>query len=317
MLRRTLGARHLCTPDRTTTHFGFRTVDESDKERLVGNVFDSVASNYDVMNDLMSAGIHRAWKDSFVRMLGVGAQSSANLQVLDVAGGTGDIAFRIADELSTHPAATSRSVHEDEQARVVVCDINKQMLDEGRQRAAKLDPSRTAGWPRMDWIVADAQKLPFDDASFDVYTIAFGIRNVTRIPEALSEVRGSPRLARPAHSHATGTAPTPAPARWRQAHRVLRPGGRFLCLEFSRVNNALLREAYRQYSFHVIPKIGGLVANDAASYQYLVESIQRFPPQEDFAQMLRDAGLRHVSHSSLTGGIVAVHSGIKIGGGTR
>lgn len=286
MLRRTLGARHLCTPDRTTTHFGFRTVDESDKERLVGNVFDSVASNYDVMNDLMSAGIHRAWKDIFVRMLGVGAQSSANLQVLDVAGGTGDIAFRIADELSTHPAATS--VHDDEQARVVVCDINKQMLDEGRQRAAKLDPSRTASWPRMDWIVADAQKLPFDDASFDVYTIAFGIRNVTRIPEALSE-----------------------------AHRVLRPGGRFLCLEFSRVNNALLREAYRQYSFHVIPKIGGLVANDAASYQYLVESIQRFPPQEDFAQMLRDAGLRHVSHSSLTGGIVAVHSGIKIGGGAR
>jgi len=200
--------RGLCTTaSKRTTHFGYRTVDETDKERLVGNVFDSVASNYDVMNDLMSAGVHRAWKDSFVRMLGVGAHSSANLQMLDVAGGTGDIAFRIADELAGHPVS-SQSAHADERARVVVCDINKQMLDEGRRRAEKLSPNRTAGWPKMDWIVADAQRLPFDDQSFDVYTIAFGIRNVTRIHEALNE-----------------------------AHRVLRPGGRFLCLEFSQATS--------------------------------------------------------------------------------
>ena len=220
--------RGLCAASRPTTHFGYRTVDEADKERLVGNVFDSVASNYDVMNDLMSAGIHRAWKDSFVRMLGVSAQSSANLQMLDIAGGTGDIAFRIADELAAHPAS-SRSGEPDERARLVVSDINKQMLDEGQRRAEKLSPSRTAGWPKLEWVVADAMRLPFDDESFDVYTIAFGIRNVTRIPDALAE-----------------------------AHRVLRPGGRFMCLEFSQVTNPLLREAYKQYSFNVIPKIGGL-----------------------------------------------------------
>ena len=204
--------RGLCTASRPTTHFGYRTVDEADKERLVGNVFDSVASNYDVMNDLMSAGVHRAWKDSFVRMLGVSAQSSANLQMLDIAGGTGDIAFRIADELAAHPVS-SQSANPDERARVVVSDINKQMLDEGQRRAEKLSPSRTGGWPKLEWVVADAMKLPFDDESFDVYTIAFGIRNVTRIPDALAE-----------------------------AHRVLRPGDRFMCLEFSQVTNPLLRE---------------------------------------------------------------------------
>ena len=231
-LLRPAARRALCTSSSSarTTHFGYRTVPEDDKERLVGHVFDSVASNYDVMNDLMSAGIHRAWKDSFVRMLGVSAQGSANLQMLDIAGGTGDIAFRIADELAAHPAS-SRSGEPDERARVVVSDINKQMLDEGQRRAEKLSPSRTAGWPKLEWVVADAMRLPFDDESFDVYTIAFGIRNVTRIPDALAE-----------------------------AHRVLRPGGRFMCLEFSQVTNPLLREAYKQYSFNVIPKIGGLVA---------------------------------------------------------
>ena len=192
MLSGTLRRRLCTTASRSTTHFGYRTVDETDKERLVGNIFDSVASSYDVMNDLMSAGVHRAWKDSFVHMLGVGAQSSANLQMLDVAGGTGDIAFRIADGLAAHPVS-SQSTNVDERARVVVCDINKQMLDEGQRRAERLDPSRTAGWPGMEWVVADAQQLPFDDQSFDVYTIAFGIRNVTRIHEALSEVPPPPQ----------------------------------------------------------------------------------------------------------------------------
>ena len=274
--------RGLCAASRPTTHFGYRTVDEADKERLVGNVFDSVASNYDVMNDLMSAGIHRAWKDSFVRMLGVSAQSSANLQMLDIAGGTGDIAFRIADELAAHPAS-SRSGEPDERARVVVSDINKQMLDEGQRRAEKLSPSRTAGWPKLEWVVADAMRLPFDDESFDVYTIAFGIRNVTRIDAAL-----------------------------REAHRVLRPGGRFLCLEFSKVTNPLLRAAYEKYSFSVIPEIGRAVASDAASYQYLVESIQKFPDQEAFAAKIGDAGFAAVTHTNLTAGVVAVHSGVKL-----
>ena len=167
--------RGLCAASRPTTHFGYRTVDEADKERLVGNVFDSVASNYDVMNDLMSAGIHRAWKDSFVRMLGVSAQSSANLQMLDIAGGTGDIAFRIADELAAHPAS-SRSGEPDERARLVVSDINKQMLDEGQRRAEKLSPSRTAGWPKLEWVVADAMRLPFD-------------AELTRTPRGLRWVR--------------------------------------------------------------------------------------------------------------------------------
>jgi len=192
------GARRaLCTSSSrsSTTHFGYRTVDEDDKERLVGHVFSSVASNYDVMNDLMSGGVHRLWKDSFVRMLGVPSQGRASgMQVLDVAGGTGDIAFRIADQLQA-PAGgasgTAEPADADEQARIVVSDINKQMLDEGQRRAAALDPQRTSRWPRMEFVVANAQELPFEDESFDAYTIAFGIRNVTRISEALEEVRGA------------------------------------------------------------------------------------------------------------------------------
>ena len=166
---------------------------------------------------------------------------------------------------------------------MVVSDINKQMLDEGQRRAEKLSPSRTAGWPKLEWVVADAMRLPFDDESFDVYTIAFGIRNVTRIDAAL-----------------------------REAHRVLRPGGRFLCLEFSKVTNPLLRAAYEKYSFSVIPEIGRAVASDAASYQYLVESIQKFPDQEAFAAKIGDAGFAAVTHTNLTAGVVAVHSGVKL-----
>mmetsp|Transcript_36884 Transcript_36884/g.61091 ORF Transcript_36884/g.61091 Transcript_36884/m.61091 type:complete len:293 (-) Transcript_36884:288-1166(-) len=279
-----------------STHFGYRTVPEADKERLVGHVFDSVAGNYNLMNDLMSAGVHRLWKDTFVHMLGVQAMKKLDLQVLDVAGGTGDIAFRLAEQISLLPTASSAAhagrqpctkdpdPYEPDGPRIVVSDINKTMLEVGRQEAAKLHRGgRAPNWPRMEWVVADAQQLPFEDCSFDVYMIAFGIRNVTRIEEAL-----------------------------REAHRVLRPGGRFMCLEFSRVTNPLLRAAYEQYSFQAIPRIGAVVAKDRASYQYLVESIQRFPDQETFSRLISSSGLRCVQHTNLTFGVVAIHSAIKL-----
>jgi len=270
-----------------TTHFGYSTVPEDDKERLVGHVFDNVASRYDVMNDVMSAGVHRVWKDTLVSMLGAHVPGCANLQVLDVAGGTGDIAFRIAHELAQAASATaSAAAAADggiEPARIVVSDINPNMLAEGRRRAEQMASLSAPSAPRLEWVTADARQLPFDDNTFDLYTIAFGIRNVTRIDEAL-----------------------------REAHRVLRPGGRFLCLEFSHVTNPVLAAVYEKYSFGVIPKMGELIASDRASYQYLVESIRKFPKQEDFAQMLRDAGLRAVTYTNLTSGCVAIHSGFKL-----
>lgn len=296
----TTSVRALCTAASSssstekTTHFGFKTVAEDDKERLVGNVFHNVASRYDVMNDVMSAGVHRVWKDTLVGMLWPRAPSNANLQVLDMAGGTGDIAFRIADELAKNPAAAGRSptssaaaaaAADEEPARIVVCDINPSMLAEGRARAELLPDSPTR--PRLEWVTADARQLPFDDCSFDVYTIAFGLRNVTKIDEALAE-----------------------------AHRVLRPGGRFLCLEFSQVTNPLLAAAYDAYSFKIIPAMGELVANDRASYQYLVESIRKHPKQEALAQMMRDAGMRSVTYTNLTFGSVAIHSGFRLPGGS-
>jgi 2-methoxy-6-polyprenyl-1,4-benzoquinol methylase len=262
-----------------TTHFGYQTVPEEEKERLVGHVFESVASQYDLMNDVMSAGVHRLWKDTMVGMIGAQALGADRLQVLDVAGGTGDIAFRIANDVAASAAAANRApsptseADDDEAARIVVCDINPHMLAEGRRRAEQLPPK--AHRPRLEFVTADARKLPFDDCSFDVYTIAFGIRNVTVIEEALAEAR-----------------------------RVLRPGGRFLCLEFSHVTNPLLAAVYEKYSFNVIPAMGELVASDRASYQYLVESIRNFPKQEVFAQMMRDAGLRAVTHTNLTFGTV-------------
>ena len=259
----------------------------------MGHVFNNVASRYDVMNDFMSAGIHRVWKDTMVSMLGVRSLGRANLQVLDVAGGTGDIAFRIAHEMS-HAHASAQTVagasdapeamsRDDEEPRIVVTDINSTMLAEGRRRAEQMPSLSSAAMPRLEWVTSDARRLPFADGSFDVYTIAFGIRNVTRIEEAL-----------------------------REAHRVLRPGGRFLCLEFSRVTNPLLAAAYDKYSFNVIPAMGELVASDRASYQYLVESIRRHPDQETFAQMMRDAGLRGVSYTNLTFGVAAIHSGFRL-----
>ncbi|KAF6080838.1 coenzyme Q5, methyltransferase [Phyllostomus discolor] len=216
-----LGARLLSQEKRASeTHFGFETVSEEEKGGKVYQVFESVAKNYDVMNDMMSLGIHRIWKDLLLWKM----HPFPGTQLLDVAGGTG-----------------------------------------------------------LAWVLGDAEELPFDDDKFDVYTIAFGIRNVTHVDRALQE-----------------------------AHRVLKPGGRFLCLEFSQVNNPLVSRLYDLYSFQVIPVLGEVIAGDWKSYQYLVESIRRFPCQEEFKEMIEDAGFQKVTYESLTSGIVAIHSGFKL-----
>ncbi|KAI3662246.1 hypothetical protein MP638_001443 [Amoeboaphelidium occidentale] len=214
---------------KNTVDFGYKTVPEDEKEKLVAKVFSNVSSKYDIMNDFMSAGIHRCWKDRFISVL----QPTADMKLLDVAGGTGDIAFRFIDE-----ARNSAHTDEEYSANVTVCDINQDMLNVGMQRAQKRGFTST----EMQWVCGNAEQLPFEDETFDAYTIAFGIRNVTNIQKALNE-----------------------------AHRVLKKNGRFLCLEFSHINNPLLRQAYDTYSFNVIPLIGQVVANDRASYEYLVE----------------------------------------------
>lgn len=241
-----------------TTHFGFKTVDKQEKASLVRGVFSSVASRYDIMNDLMSAGVHHLWKDRMVALLPKGGK------LLDVAGGTGDISFRYLKKSPTSP--------------IIVCDINQAMLAKGRDRA--IDRTILKG---MEWVCGDAESLPFPSMSFDYYTIAFGIRNVTHIDRALKE-----------------------------AYRVLKPGGRFICLEFSQVTNPMLAAFYEQYSFHVIPQIGKLVTGDAESYQYLVESIRQFPKQQEFATMISEAGFAKVSYDNLTGGVTALHSGWRL-----
>ncbi|UXU74915.1 MULTISPECIES: bifunctional demethylmenaquinone methyltransferase/2-methoxy-6-polyprenyl-1,4-benzoquinol methylase UbiE [unclassified Paracoccus (in: a-proteobacteria)] len=242
------------------THFGFRTVAEQDKAGLVHGVFSRVASRYDVMNDLMSVGIHRVWKTAMMDWLA----PRDGQQLLDVAGGTGDIAFRF---LQRAPGAS-----------VTVCDMTESMLVEGRKRA-----QASALADRLRWVTGDAMQLPFADESFDRYTISFGIRNVTRIPDALAEAR-----------------------------RVLRPGGRLMVLEFSQIPVPMLQWLYDRYSFNVIPAMGQVVANDRDSYQYLVESIRRFPDQDRFAQMIRDAGFGRVQWRNLSMGIAALHSGWKL-----
>jgi demethylmenaquinone methyltransferase/2-methoxy-6-polyprenyl-1,4-benzoquinol methylase len=253
------------TADGETTSFGFREVPTAEKQRLVDDVFDTVASRYDLMNDLMSGGVHRLWKDAFVTWLAPPRRSSVPFRVLDMAGGTGDIAFRIA----------SRS----QSARVTVSDVNGEMLAVGRKRA-----EGRAYADRVDFVEANAETLtPFADATYDAATIAFGIRNVPRIGEAL-----------------------------RQAFRVLRPGGRFLCLEFSACDVAGLDRLYDLFSFKLIPAIGDLVVGDGEPYRYLVESIRRFPNQARFAAMIEDAGFARVSVRNLSGGIAAMHSGWKI-----
>ena len=243
-----------------TTHFGARTVAEDDKAGLVRGVFESVASRYDVMNDVMSAGVHRLWKDAMMDWLA----PRDGQRLLDVAGGTGDIAFRF---LKRAPGAEA-----------VVLDLTEPMLTEGRRRA---EAGRLAD--RLDWVVGDAMALPFGDRTFDRYTVSFGIRNVTRPEDALAE-----------------------------AFRVLRPGGRIVVLEFSQLPNAMLQRLYDAYSFNVIPRMGQAIAGDRESYQYLVESIRRFPDQETFAGMMRAAGFEQVKYRNLSQGIAALHSGWKL-----
>jgi demethylmenaquinone methyltransferase/2-methoxy-6-polyprenyl-1,4-benzoquinol methylase len=250
------------TPDHTAS-FGFRDVPEDQKEGLVREVFSSVAGKYDLMNDLMSGGVHRLWKDAMVEWL----NPQPGWRVLDVAGGTGDIAFRIAN------AARARGG----EAEIVVCDINADMLAEGVRRA------EAKGEKTLQWINGDAEALPVPSASFDAYTIAFGIRNVTHIDRALAEAR-----------------------------RVLKPGGRFLCLEFSQVQAPLLDTLYDKFSFSVLPRLGEMVAGDGEAYRYLAESIRRFPPQAKFAKMIEAAGLSQVKVRNMTGGIAAMHSAWKI-----
>jgi demethylmenaquinone methyltransferase/2-methoxy-6-polyprenyl-1,4-benzoquinol methylase len=237
--------------------FGFEEVSPDEKTRRVGEVFSSVARRYDVMNDLMSGGLHRRWKDMFVRRV----RPRRGEHILDMAGGTGDVAFRLARR----------------GAQVTVADINADMLDVGRDRAER---QRIDG---LAWAVANAEALSFENGSFDAYTIAFGIRNVTDIPPALNE-----------------------------AHRVLKRGGRFFCLEFSATRWPGFARLYEAYSMHVVPRIGKAVARDEESYRYLVESIRRFPPMETFGAMIGRAGFAQVKAEPILGGLVAIHSGWKL-----
>ena len=247
-----------------TTHFGFRDVPLEDKQTLVNSVFHSVAQRYDLMNDLMSVGLHRVWKDIMINTLNP-PKSDAPFALLDLAGGTGDIAFRAAKAAG-------------EGFRATVCDINPDMLAVGRERAAvrHLDD-------RVSFVEGNAEALTFPDRAYDAYTIAFGIRNVPRIDLALSE-----------------------------AFRVLKPGGRFLCLEFSTVDVPGLDRLYELFSFKVIPPLGRAVTGDAESYQYLVESIRKFPRPNVFAEMIRAAVFARVNWQTLSGGIVALHSGWRL-----
>ena len=243
-----------------TTHFGFETILEKDKAEKVQGVFSSVASKYDVMNDFMSLGIHRFWKDAMMDWL---APRGGQL-LLDVAGGTGDISFRFLKR--------ARNAH------ATVLDLTEPMLAEGRKRAA------TAGISgQLDWVVGDAMALPFEDQTFDVYTISFGIRNVTNPKKALAE-----------------------------AYRVLKPGGRIMVLEFSHIPNDLLQWCYDKYSFNVIPRLGQIIARDRSSYQYLVESIRNFPNQEKFLNLVNEAGFENTKYRNLTMGVACLHSGWKI-----
>ena len=246
---------------RLASSFGYQEVPPEDKSRLVGDLFARVADRYDLMNDLMSAGVHRLWKAALIDWLA----PRPGMRLLDVAGGTGDIALRVLERLSRRAGPAPE---------VIVCDANPAMLEVGRDRA--LDVNRLGG---LRWLCADAEALPLAARSVDAYTIAFGIRNVTRIERALAEAR-----------------------------RVLKPGGRFLCLEFSKLQLAGFERLYDAYSFAVLPWLGEHVAGDRAAYQYLVESIRRFPDQATFAQLIERAGLARVRYRNLSGGIAALHS---------
>jgi demethylmenaquinone methyltransferase/2-methoxy-6-polyprenyl-1,4-benzoquinol methylase len=248
-----------------TTHFGERVVRLEDKQGLVDKVFHDVASRYDLMNDLMSGGVHRLWKDAMVARLGPPKTGALPYRVLDMAGGTGDIAQRILDASVGY-------------AEVTVSDINADMLAVGRERAK--------AWrfgSQAQFVEANAEELPFEDESFDAYTIAFGIRNVPRIEKALSE-----------------------------AFRVLKRGGRFLCLEFSQVDVPVLDRVYKEWSDRAIPPIGRVVTGDSQPYQYLVESIRKFPNPVRFSAMIEKAGFKRVTHTAMTGNVAALHGAWKL-----
>jgi demethylmenaquinone methyltransferase/2-methoxy-6-polyprenyl-1,4-benzoquinol methylase len=249
---------------RDETHFGYRTIPLGEKQARVDDVFHSVARRYDLMNDLMSGGLHRAWKEALVTAVNP-PKSSRDFALLDLAGGTGDIAFRVVEAGGAGTRAT-------------VCDINAEMLAVGAERAEKRGLEHAVMFEQ-----GNAEELPYPDRSFNCVTIAFGIRNVPRIARALSE-----------------------------AHRVLKTGGRFLCLEFSSVDVPGLDALYELYSFQVIPRIGQAVTGDREAYQYLVESIRKFPKPKAFAAMIEKAGFRRVSFRLMTGGVVALHSGWKL-----
>lgn len=243
------------------TDFGFKNVEAAVKKGLVQGVFKNVASNYDRMNDVMSAGLHRYWKRHFISNLPIGEGS----QVLDLAGGTGDIAFGILDKFN-HLTP-----------EITLCDLTYDMIEIGQDRS--INKGFLQG---LNWTVGNAESTPFKDASFDIVTISFGLRNCTYKEKVLSD-----------------------------AMRVLKPGGAFYCLEFSKPTSVMLRQAYDCYSFSVIPKMGKLIAQDEESYEYLVESIRKFPDQEALTGMMMDAGFMHASYENLTGGIVAIHKGQK------
>ena len=281
------------TTNTDSVDFGYKEVEREEKESMVKEVFNRVATRYDLMNDVMSVGVHRLWKDELINMIGFESASKTDPnwipRHLDVAGGTGDIAFRVLKELNkSYPQLihlnknTNANELPDADRQVVVCDINAEMLSVGRDRARKTFNSDVL--PLIGFVEGNAEKLDqFPDKSFDVYTIAFGLRNVTNKDAALKE-----------------------------AFRVLKPGGRLLIMEFSHVNNPLLKEIYDSYSMNVIPRLGQVFADDADSYQYLVESIRRFPNQEDLMTMMRSSGFGAVSYRDFTFGVVAVHSGFKL-----